>query len=154
MRILMVCLGNICRSPLAEGILRRQIEAAGLDWTVDSAGTLHYHVGSPPHPDSQKVALVNGIDIGAQRARQLVEADADRFDIIYALANDVLEGVQKIMGQRFNSQQVRLLMNELNPGKNENVPDPYYGTEEDFHSVYALLDKACAALIRNHLKPA
>lgn len=154
MRILMVCLGNICRSPLAEGILRAQLEAAGLDWTVDSAGTLDYHVGSPPHPDSQKAAKHNGIDIGGQRARQLQLEDADRFDIIFALAHDVRQGIERILGDRYDPAQVRLLMNELNPGLNENVPDPYYGTEEDFHRVYSLLDRACAAFIRNHLKPA
>ncbi|MFM7671584.1 MAG: low molecular weight protein-tyrosine-phosphatase [Bacteroidota bacterium] len=154
MRILMVCLGNICRSPLAEGILRKHIEEAGLDWTVDSAGTLNYHAGSAPHPDSQKVALDHGIDIGSQRARQIERADAERFDIIYALANDVQQGIQQILGDRFDPDQVRLLMNELNPGQHENVPDPYYGTEADFHRVYELLDRVCAALIRNHLKPA
>lgn len=154
MRILMVCLGNICRSPLAEGILRSQIEAAGLNWTVDSAGTLDFHAGSAPHPDSQKVALLNGIDISMQRARPLVIEDADRFDLIYALANDVQSGIQKILGDRYQPDQVRLLMNELNPGKNENVPDPYYGTEADFHRVYALLDQACQALIRNNTIPA
>ncbi len=150
MRILMVCLGNICRSPLAEGILRKQIEAAGLNWTVDSAGTYEYHVGSPPHPDSQTVARQNGIDISEQRARAIVREDADRFDIIYALANDVHLGIRQLLGDRYNPAQVRLLMNELNPGKNENVPDPYYGTIDDFHRTYALLDKACAAVIRNY----
>lgn len=152
MRILMVCLGNICRSPLAEGILRRQIEEAGLDWTVDSAGTLNYHEGSPPHPDSQKVAKFNGIDIGAQRARQIRLEDIDSFDIIYALAADVQTGIQQMFGDRFNPNQVSMLMNELYPGQNQQVPDPYYGTEEDFHRVYALLDQVCAAVIRNHRK--
>ncbi|MBM3432488.1 MAG: low molecular weight phosphotyrosine protein phosphatase [Bacteroidetes bacterium] len=154
MRILMVCLGNICRSPLAEGILRRQIQAAGLDWTVDSAGTLNYHAGSPPHPDSQKAAKANGIDISAQRARQIVPEDVDRFDLIFALATDVLVGIEKILGDRFNPAQVRLLLNELHPGQNENVPDPYYGTEADFHHTFTLLDQVCAALIQNHLKKA
>lgn len=154
MRILMVCLGNICRSPLAEGILREQVRHAGLDWTIDSAGTYDYHVGSAPHPDSQQVARMNGIDISEQRARHITPDDAERFDIIYALAHDVHLGIQQILGDRYNSQQVRLLMNELNPGKNENVPDPYYGTIDDFHRTYELLDKACAAVIRNHLPAA
>lgn len=153
MRILMVCLGNICRSPLAEGILRHQATAAGLDWTIDSAGTYEYHVGSAPHPDSQTVARMNGIDISTQRARYLVVEDADRYDIIYALANDVQAGMRQILNDRYDDNQVRLLMNELHPGKNENVPDPYYGTIDDFHRTYELLDKACAAVIRNHLKP-
>lgn len=154
MRVLMVCLGNICRSPLAEGILRHRIQEAELDWTVDSAGTLDYHAGSPPHPDSQKAAKANGIDISNQRARQIVSEDVDRFDLIFALANDVRTDIQKILGERFNPTQVRLIMNELHPGKNENVPDPYLGTEADFHRTYELLDRVCAAFIKNHLKKA
>lgn len=153
MRILMVCLGNICRSPLAEGILRNQTQAAGLNWTIDSAGTYDYHVGSAPHPDSQKVARINGLDISEQRARRITVEDADKFDIIYALATDVHRGIQHILGDRYNNQQVRLLMNELHPGKNENVPDPYYGTIDDFHRTYELLNRVCAAVIRNHLQP-
>ena len=84
MKILMVCLGNICRSPLAEGVLKDKILKAGLDWTVDSAGTNGYHDGEPPHPLSQKVAKMNGIDICDQRSRRFVAEDFDRFDKIYA----------------------------------------------------------------------
>jgi protein-tyrosine phosphatase len=127
MRILMVCLGNICRSPLAEGILQEKVKKAGLDWVVDSAGTNHYHTGDAPHPLSQKIALINGIDISQQRARRFTTEDLTQFDKIYALAGDVLNDIQRITGNKFDSAKVDLLLNEQYPGKNLDVPDPYYG---------------------------
>ena len=153
MRVLMVCLGNICRSPLAEGILQEKVNKAGLNWVVDSAGTNHYHTGDPPHPLSQKVALVNGIDITQQRARRFTTEDLNQFDKIYALAGDVLKDIQRITGSKFDSSKVDLLLNEQYPGKNLDVPDPYYGGEPDFHEVFELLDQVCDQLIlkyQNH----
>jgi protein-tyrosine phosphatase len=147
MRILMVCLGNICRSPLAEGILQEKVKKAGLDWVVDSAGTNHYHTGDAPHPLSQKIALINGIDISQQRARRFTTEDLTQFDKIYALAGDVLNDIQRITGNKFDSTKVDLLLNEQYPGKNLDVPDPYYGGEPDFHEVYELLDEVCDQLI-------
>ncbi|MFN5248424.1 MAG: low molecular weight protein-tyrosine-phosphatase [Bacteroidota bacterium] len=147
MRILMVCLGNICRSPLAEGILQEKVKKAGLDWVVDSAGTNHYHTGDAPHPLSQKIALINGIDISQQRARRFTTEDLTQFDKIYALAGDVLNDIQRITGNKFDSAKVDLLLNEQYPGKNLDVPDPYYGGEPDFHEVYELLDEVCYQLI-------
>jgi len=149
----MVCLGNICRSPLAEGILQEKVNKAGLNWVVDSAGTNHYHTGDPPHPLSQKVALVNGIDITQQRARRFTTEDLNQFDKIYALAGDVLKDIQRITGSKFDSSKVDLLLNEQYPGKNLDVPDPYYGGEPDFHEVFELLDQVCDQLIlkyQNH----
>jgi len=147
MRILMVCLGNICRSPLAEGILQEKVKKAGLDWVVDSAGTNHYHTGDAPHPLSQKIALINGIDISQQRARRFTTEDLTQFDKIYTLAGDVLNDRQRITGNKFDSTKVDLLLNEQYPGKNLDVPDPYYGGEPDFHEVYELLDEVCDQLI-------
>jgi len=149
----MVCLGNICRSPLAEGILQEKVNKAGLSWVVDSAGTNHYHTGDPPHPLSQKVALANGIDITQQRARRFTTEDLNQFDKIYALAGDVLKDIQRITGSKFDSSKVDLLLNEQYPGKNLDVPDPYYGGEPDFHEVFELLDQVCDQLIlkyQNH----
>lgn len=143
----MVCLGNICRSPLAEGILQEKVKKAGLDWVVDSAGTNHYHTGDAPHPLSQKIALTNGIDISQQRARRFTTEDLTQFDKIYALAGDVLNDIQRITGNKFDSAKVDLLLNEQYPGKNLDVPDPYYGGEPDFHEVYELLDEVCDQLI-------
>ena len=143
----MVCLGNICRSPLAEGILQEKVKKAGLDWVVDSAGTNHYHTGDAPHPLSQKIALINGIDISQQRARRFTIEDLTQFDKVYALAGDVLNDIQRITGNKFDSAKVDLLLNEQYPGKNLDVPDPYYGGEPDFHEVYELLDEVCDQLI-------
>ncbi len=143
----MVCLGNICRSPLAEGILQQKAFEAGLHWSIESAGTNNYHIGEPPHPLSQKVARLNGIDISRQRARRFVAEDFENYDRIYALADDVLDDIRRIARQKFDPSKVSLLMDELYPGKKMSVPDPWYGTEPGYHEVYALIDKVCEAII-------
>lgn len=145
----MVCLGNICRSPLAEGILQHKADAAGLNWTVESAGTNGYHIGEAPHRLSQKVAKLNGIDICNQKARRFVAEDIDRYDKIYALADDVVDEIKAIAGSKFDATKVDLLMNELHPGKNLSVPDPWYGTEPDFHYAYKMIDEVCGQIIQN-----
>lgn len=150
MKILMVCLGNICRSPLAEGILQRKIEEAGLLWEVDSAGTNGLHNGEKPHPLSQKVALQHGIDISRQRSRRLVKEDFERFDKIYAMAGDVVEEMEWIGKDKFNVKKVDLLLNELFPGQNRDVPDPWYGAEDGYHKVFSMIEKACEALVKKH----
>jgi protein-tyrosine phosphatase len=147
MRILMVCLGNICRSPLAEGILEFKARQARLDWKVDSAGTNGYHVGEPPHALSQKVARINGIDISRQRARKFIADDFQRFDKIYAMAEDVVEEMQRIAGNKFDAAKVDLLMNEIWPGRNQDVPDPWSGPEPGYHEVFKMIDLACDKLI-------
>src|SRR5687768_10549465 len=126
MKILMVCLGNICRSPLAEGILQDKAFKAGLPWSIESAGTNSYHTGEPPHPLSQKVAKLNGLDICQQRARRFVPEDFRIFDKIYAMSNDVLEEMRRIAKNKFDAAKTDLLLNELFPGKNMDVPDPWY----------------------------
>jgi len=167
----MVCLGNICRSPLAEGLLREKARAAGLDWEIDSAGTNGYHIGEAPHPLSRKVARHNGIDIGNQRARQFTATDFQRFDKIYAMADDVVDDIRRIanrQGLRLTGDpgpvsslpfispgspaKVDLLMNELHPGRNEDVPDPWYGPEPGYHEVYALIDAATDKIISRYGK--
>jgi protein-tyrosine phosphatase len=147
MKILMVCLGNICRSPLAEGILQDKAFTAGLAWSVESAGTNRYHTGEKPHPLSQKVAKLNGIDISNQRARTITPEDFERYDKVYALAGDVMQDIKKITGKKFNAAKVDLLMNELHPGKNLEVPDPYYGAEDGYHKVYKMIDEVCDAIV-------
>ncbi len=153
MKILMVCLGNICRSPLAEGILQDKAFKAGLKWSVESAGTNSYHTGEAPHPISQKVAKLNGIDICNQRARRFVGEDFDVYDKIYALAGDVLDDIRRIAKHKFNETKIDLLLNELYPGKNRDVPDPYYGTEPGYHDVYKLLDEVCDVIIKKIPQP-
>ena len=150
MRILMVCLGNICRSPLAEGILQHKANEAGLNWTVDSAGTNSYHIGEPPHPLSQKVARLNGIDICNQRARRFVKEDFDRYDKIYAMADDVLDDIKRIAKEKYDPKKVDLFLNELYPGKNASVPDPWYGTEPGYHEVYELISNVCDEIVSKY----
>lgn len=148
MKILMVCLGNICRSPLAEGILQHKAKLAGLNWQVDSAGTNGYHVGEAPHKLSQKVARLNGIDICNQKARQFVPEDFSRYDKIYAMADDVVAEIQQIAGSKFNAEKLDLFLNELYPGEHRSVPDPWYGTEPGYHEVYALIEQTCEQIIK------
>jgi protein-tyrosine phosphatase len=148
MKILMVCLGNICRSPLAEGILQHKAAIAGLQWQVDSAGTNSYHIGEPPHKLSQKVAKLNGIDICNQRARRFVKEDLDRYDKIYAMSEDVIDDLRHITGKMWSEKKVDLLLNELEAGANKSVPDPWYGTEPGYHEVFTLIDKACEKIIQ------
>ncbi len=143
----MVCLGNICRSPLAEGILQDKAFKAGLNWSVESAGTNHYHTGEAPHPLSQKVAKLNGIDICRQRARRFAAEDFEVYDKVYALAGDVLSDIRHISKNKFRPEKVDLLMNELYPEMNMDVPDPYYGAEPGYHEVYKMIDKVCDAII-------
>jgi protein-tyrosine phosphatase len=150
MKILMVCLGNICRSPLAEGILQYKAREAGLTWTVDSAGTNGYHTGEPPHRLSQKVAKLNGIDISHQRSRPFSSKDFHEFDMIYAMASDVIDDMRSIAGHHYNPSKVDLLMNVLYPGKYLDVPDPWYGGEDGYHKVFDMISVACDRIIRLH----
>lgn len=150
MKILMVCLGNICRSPLAEGILQKKIDEAGLSWEVESAGTNGLHDGESPHPLSQKVAKLHGIDISRQRSRRLVKEDFEQFDKIYAMAADVVDEMEWIAKDKFNIKKVDLLLNEIYPGQNRDVPDPWYGAEAGYHKVFDMLDKACGAVVQKH----
>lgn len=143
----MVCLGNICRSPLAEGILAHKAKAAGLNWIVESAGTNGYHTGEAPHPLSQKVAQLNGIDICGQRARRFIKEDLDRYDKIYAMADDVIADMKRIAGNKWHDSKVDLLLNEVHPGEHRSVPDPWYGEEPGYHDVYAQIEEACERIV-------
>lgn len=147
MNILMVCLGNICRSPLAEGILQNKANKAGLKWTVDSAGTNGYHNGEPPHQLSQRVAKLNGINISHQRSRKLVPEDFRNFDIIYAMAENVVDEMKRIGRNKFDESKVSLLMNALYPRENRNIPDPWSGPESEYHEVYDMINQACDKII-------
>jgi protein-tyrosine phosphatase len=147
MKILMVCLGNICRSPLAEGILQAKAKAKNLNWIVESAGTNGLHNGEAPHKFSQKVAAKNGVNISNQISRKFVAADFDNYDKIYVMAEDVLHAVKKIAGAKFVENKIDYFLNELHAGKNEDVPDPWYGNEDGYDEVYELIDKTCKAMV-------
>ncbi len=143
----MVCLGNICRSPLAEGILQNKANVAGLHWTIESAGTNGIHVGEAPHHLSQKVAKQNGINICNQLARKFEAEDFEQYDKIYVMAADVMQDVKKIAEKYFDANKADYFLNELNAGENEDVPDPWYGDEDGYTYVYDLIDKTCDAII-------
>ncbi|MFI5133358.1 MAG: low molecular weight protein-tyrosine-phosphatase [Chitinophagales bacterium] len=150
MKILMVCLGNICRSPLAEGILQHKAWQAGLQWSVESAGTGTWHIGQPPHLLSQKVASMNGIDISHQRCRQFRKEDMLVFDLIYVMDENNYNDVKMMSRELWNKNKVNLLLNELYNGKNRGVPDPYAGTEADYHEVFKIIEQACNTIIAKY----
>jgi protein-tyrosine phosphatase len=150
MKILMVCLGNICRSPLAEGILRDKIRKAGLHWTVDSAGTANYHIGDSPHHLSQKVAKLNGVDISYLQGRQFDKHDILHFDKIYVMDANNYEEVKNMSRELWDEKKVDLLLNELYPFENREVPDPWYGSEEGYHRVYQMISEACDAILTKY----
>lgn len=148
----MVCLGNICRSPIAEGILRAKAKQHGLNWQIDSAGTNGLHIGEAPHHFSQKVCAQHGIDISAQRARQFVANDLLEYDIIYALAPDVYQSIRRIVGKNKTIENVHLFLSALNEGSTEAVPDPWYGDESGYLPVFQLIEATCDAIIQKALK--
>ena len=140
-KVLMVCLGNICRSPLAQGILESKVNPNLV--YVDSAGTAGYHVGSDPDSRSIKVGLKNGIDISHQTSRKFSVADFDAFDIIYAMDSRNYENILKQARNIEDRQKVKMILNEVEPNANKSVPDPYYGGLRGFDNVYEMLDEAC-----------
>lgn len=150
MKILMVCLGNICRSPIAEGILQHKADKAGLDWQVDSAGTNQYHIGEAPHRFSQKVCHSKGIDISAQRARRFIPKDLETYDLILALAQDVYDDMNKIAGFDSDMSKVKIFLGELNEGSTASVPDPWFGDESGYLPVYELIEKTCDKIIEKY----
>jgi len=141
MKILMVCLGNICRSPLAEGILSNKTKH--LDVIVDSAGTAGYHIGSLPDKRSISIAKKYNINLNNQRARQFLQADFDKFDIIYAMDTHNYKHLLSLANTKKERNKIRMILNEIDPNSFESVPDPYYGGDNGFEIVYNLLDEAC-----------
>ena len=150
MKILMVCLCNICRSPMAEGLLQDKAGKAGLNWKVDSAGTNGYHTGEPPHYLSIKVAAANGIDISKQRSRKFTASDIEDYDLIYAMASDVLDDMKLISRHKFDVSKVDLFLNEPYPGEDRDVPDPWSGPESEYHEAFAIINEGCESIIKKY----
>lgn len=146
MKILMVCLGNICRSPLAQGILEEKIQQRGLNATVDSAGTAAYHIGEKPDSRSIQIAVKHNVNISSQTARQFEVSDFDRFDRIYAMDRHNYEDILALARNEEDRKKVDMILNASRPGKNNSVPDPYYSGREGFQKVYAMLDEACEVI--------
>lgn len=149
MKILMVCLGNICRSPLAEGILQHKAIQSGLSIDVDSAGTIAKHEGELPDPRSIEVAGNYKIDITNQRSRPFKKSDFELYDTIYVMDACNYSDVIALTESEEQRKKVKMILNESYPGENRRVPDPYFGGDEGFENVYQMLDKACSIIVDN-----
>ena len=151
MKILMVCLGNICRSPLAEGILKHKAKEAGLNWTIDSAGTGNYNIGDAPHRLSQKVAKLNNIDICDHRAQLFTKTLMQQYDKIYVMDEQNYADVKRISGNFWDASKIDLLLNEAYPGEDREVDDPYYdNTEPGFVKTFNEISEACDVIIEKY----
>ena len=148
MKILFVCLGNICRSPLADGILRRKNSEQNLNFKVDSAGTANYHVGEAPDVRMIQTAKKFGTNIDNLRARQFTKSDFEDFDVIFVMDKNNYKDVIHLASNQHEKDKVKLILNELYQNSNSEVPDPYYGSQLDFDNVYKLLDKATDQIIK------
>ena len=142
-KILMICLGNICRSPLAEGILREKIKKANVEITIDSAGTANYHIGE--HPDKRTIenALKHNIDISTLKARQFSVEDYDNFDLIFVMDSSNYSDVISLARNNEDVRKVEMILNRVYPNANMSVPDPYFGGEQGFENVFTILNNAC-----------
>ena len=149
-KILMVCLGNICRSPLAEGILQSKLPRD--KFIVDSAGTGEWHIGKQPDQRSIAIAHKNGLDISHQRGRQFRTEDFKDFDYIYVMDGSNYNDVLSLAKNDEEKNKVKLILNELFPGENVDVPDPYFGLQNGFASVYDMIDQACDVIAEKLLK--
>ena len=146
-RVLFVCLGNICRSPLAEGVMRHMVQEQGLDGRieVDSAGTGAWHVGEAPDPRSREVAVRNGVSLEGQAARKVDPADFRDFDRVLAMDQSNLHELQVLAPG--NSPAAVQLLRDFDPAGKGDVPDPYYGGEGGFDRVYEMVERSCRALL-------
>ena len=145
-RVLMVCLGNICRSPMAEGILKHKAQILGLDLFIDSAGTSNWHQGEKPDGRAMEEMRVNGIDISDQRSRQFSASDFDEFDYIMVMDSSNQTNVLAVARNKNDKSKVHLMLDFGNEVKGKAVPDPYY--DDGFGRVYDLLDYACDAFLK------
>ena len=147
MNVLMVCLGNICRSPLAHGILESK---APQDWYIDSAGTSGWHEGERPDTRSIITAKGRGLYIDQQRSRPFLVEDFERFDVIFAMDSSNYTNITRLAPDEASRAKVRLIMNEAYPGENKQVPDPYTGGQSGFEDVYDMLDLAIDKFLEQH----
>jgi protein-tyrosine phosphatase len=147
MKILMVCLGNICRSPVAEGVMRAKAKEHVLEVEIDSAGTSGWHDGAAPDERSLINASKNGIDISKQKSRKVVLSDFEVFDFLYAMDESNYNNLLNMASQKYH-HKIKMILNEVNAGDNRSVPDPYYGND-GFQLVFDLLDEACEKIAQN-----
>ena len=148
MKILMVCLGNICRSPIADGLLRKKVKEQGLDVEVDSAGTIGLHKDDAPDSRMVETARKNGTDISFLRARQFKVEDFDNFDYIFSMDFSNKKNILSLARNEEDRNKVHMLLGDFTDQEEASVPDPYYGTQKDFDHVYNLVDQATDILIQ------
>jgi protein-tyrosine phosphatase len=145
MKILAVCLGNICRSPLAEGILRYFCQQQNLEWEIDSAGTSDWHVNENPCEGSIKIARKNGINISHLKGRQVTQNDFDYYDLILAMDSSNFQELRRLAINNRQKEKIELILNYSFPGENRSVPDSYY--TENYSEVFDLLHAACSKIV-------
>jgi protein-tyrosine phosphatase len=143
----MVCLGNICRSPMAEALLRHHAEKRGLTLSIDSAGTSDFHKGNTPDERMTKTANSHGVDITYIRSRPLSTEDFTRFDHIFVMDRSNLKNVLRLCNAQEHANKVSLIMDKLFPGDSVEVPDPYFGSEDGFEKVFNMLNDACIRIL-------
>lgn len=143
----MVCLGNICRSPMADGLMRKKVLENNLTVTVDSAGTSGLHAGEAPDHRMRQTGKQLGTPIDTLRSRKFVVEDFDHFDLIYAMDKSNLSNILRLARNEKDKQKVHLILNMSHPGKDLEVPDPYYGGEQGFIDVYKMLDEATDCIV-------
>lgn len=148
-RILFVCMGNICRSPSGEAVLRRLVRERGLEdrFEIDSAGTHSYHVGAPPDARSQEAALKRGMDMSGQRARQVQPEDLQNRDYVLAMDSANLEILRQMQERSGGSARIARLLDYADSGTERDVPDPYYGGDHGFEHVLDLIEAGCNGLL-------
>lgn len=143
----MVCLGNICRSPVAEGVMKAKAKEYEIKVNIDSAGTSGWHDGAAPDERSLSNAAENGIDISKQKSRKVVLSDFEVFDILFAMDESNYNNLLNMAPEKYH-HKIKMILNEVNAGENRSVPDPYYGND-GFQLVFDLLDEACEKIAKN-----
>jgi protein-tyrosine phosphatase len=149
MKVLMVCLGNICRSPLAEGILKEKLQQRGLSWQVDSAGTGGWHIGALPDQRSIQVARKYGIDITDQRARKIRGIDFEEFDLIFAMDESNYKDLMRHAVGEEERQKIKMILDETVHLQGKSVPDPYWDNN-GFEQVFSMLSEACDRIVERY----
>jgi len=152
MNILFVCTGNICRSPLAEGILRKKYTERDLRGRIDSCGFESFHLGEPPDARTQKIARTNGIDVSSHRVRMFSVDDFDRFDLIYVMDSYHYQSVMRLARHADDRSKVDFILNVVSPGQNNPVKDPYFSDYSAFETAYDQLNEACEQIVRDQFK--
>jgi protein-tyrosine phosphatase len=146
MKILFVCLGNICRSPIADGVMRSLVAKHNLNWQIDSAGTSNYHINEAPDKRAQKISKKYGVDISELRGRQFTQSDFDEFDYIFAMDASNYQNILKLARNQQDINKVELFLNRLEPGMNRGVQDPWYD-DALFEPVFKEIEKTCKLIL-------